>query len=465
MKHKVAKLVLITLLVPLFGIAYAVVTSQSFDETFGINESLSTQLLATIKQPFGEIIGVGDSLSTQLLATIKQPFGEIFVVGDSLNAQLLAAIRPAMGEPLGIGDQLTALVVSNVISGTSSTAVTTDSAGHTILTGKDSTGKVLAQIVLPLGTIGTPSITFTTSGADMMTQTTGITVPYPPGKSIKMNSNPGSTKACIVDSPTSVSLQTVSCIENKSTSTIVLDCSTTGITRTVSGFPNTPASRTYTCTISNEGGQNYIKVDGLAFSTVIIDNTPPEAYNQFDPLTKNDLVFGRDALSGVQPGSVTPLSVIPTRWGDDGDKQESSDQNENQNGPNNQGNAELRTYLVSDLLGNTISLVEKVKKQDHEIDVKMVSVKYNNGVVIKLGENEKQFKWSLGKDGTLKELDQEMKIGRDGNKQTVKAEFDSKKNKTTVTVEKPRHETKKDFAGLVLLRMATSNGNLGIEFP
>ena len=209
--------------------------------------------------------------------------------------------------------------------------------------------------------------------------------------------------------------------------------------------------------------------------TINIDKTPPEAYNQFDPLTKDVQVFGRDALSGVLPGPVTPISVVPTKWSDDGndqgsneqigDQKKSNDQSENKKGSDDKSNAELRTYLISDLAGNTLTVVEKVKKEDHQIDVKMVSLQYNNGQVIKLGENEKQFDWELKKDGTIKELDQEMKIGHEGNIQDVNAEFDAKKNKTIITVEKPKPETKTSLPGLVLLRMATSNGNLGIEFP
>jgi hypothetical protein len=189
--------------------------------------------------------------------------------------------------------------------------------------------------------------------------------------------------------------------------------------------------------------------------TINIDKTPPEAYNQFDPVTKDVQVFGRDALSGVLPGPVTPISVTPTKWNDHSGDQKGHD--------DDGGKAELRTYLISDLAGNTLTVIEKVKKEGHEIDAKMLSLQYNSGPVIKLGENEKQFEWKLNKDGTIKELDQEMKIGHDGSKQDVTAEFDAKKNKTTVTVEKP--ETKTSFPGLVLLRMATSNGNLGIEFP
>ncbi|TLX66662.1 MAG: Ig-like domain repeat protein, partial [Thaumarchaeota archaeon] len=238
-------------------------------------------------------------------------------------------------------------------------------------------------------------------------------------------------------------------------------------------------------TAKYSGDSNFNPITALLTQTVNPDTTPPEAYNQFDPTTKNVLVFGRDGESGVPPGPVTPLSVIPTNLNDDGDKQGSNDQggdqqvandqSENQKKSNSQSgdkkehddqsNAELRTYLISDLAGNSLTLVENVKKEGHEIKVKIVSLQYNNGPIIASSKNKESFDWSLNTDGSLKKLDQEMKVGKDTNQKEVEAKYDGKKNKTTIELEKPKPETKIVKDGLVLLRMATSNGNLNIEIP
>jgi len=71
---------------------------------------------------------------------------------------------------------------------------------------------------------------------------------------------------------------------------------------------------------------------------VSIDKTPPEAVITYDPKAHEIVVTGRDALSGVNPGSIPPVSVTPENWTDFG-----SDA------------AEKRTYLISDRADNTLA--------------------------------------------------------------------------------------------------------------
>jgi hypothetical protein len=201
--------------------------------------------------------------------------------------------------------------------------------------------------------------------------------------------------------------------------------------------------------------------------TVRIDRTPPEAYNQFDPATKNVLVFGRDSRSGVPPGPVAPASVVSVKWGDNDDhdgKKDGKDKDDEK------GNAELRTYRITDAAGNTLVLVEKVKKEGREIKAKIVSLQYNGGAVITPPENKKSFEWSLNKDGTLKELEQKLEIGKGKDKQVVKAKFEAEKNQTVIR-QGPDAEEDDDGKGvkvvkpgLVLLRLASDKGKLVIEF-
>ena len=66
--------------------------------------------------------------------------------------------------------------------------------------------------------------------------------------------------------------------------------------------------------------------------------------------------------------------------------------------------------------------------------------------------------------GFNKELEQKMRVGKGGEKEKVRAEFDAKKNQTTIKVEEPGADTKLVKPGLTLLRMATDKGDLNIEF-
>jgi len=190
-----------------------------------------------------------------------------------------------------------------------------------------------------------------------------------------------------------------------------------------------------------------------ATRTVSIDKTAPEAYNQFNPATLDIQVIGRDGGSGI--GSVTVTSTT-VKWGD-GDEDDDGDDDKG-------SKAELRTYTVTDAAGNTLVLVEKVKKSGHEIKVSMVSLRYNGGAVIALPENSKSYEWSLNKDGSLKELEQKMEVGKGKAKQSVEAKYEGKKNLTTIKVDAPKPETKVVKPGLALLRLATSNGSLVIEY-
>ena len=205
--------------------------------------------------------------------------------------------------------------------------------------------------------------------------------------------------------------------------------------------------------------------------TIRIDKTAPEAFNQFDPASKDVLVFGRDSGSGVPSGPIAPQSVVPIKWGDgenDKDKDNKDDKDKTDRDRDDEKEkdekAELRTYRITDAAGNTLVLVEKVKKAGHEIKIKVMSLQYNNGPVIIPPKNRKSFEWSTEKDGTLKELEQEMEVGKGKDRQEVEAKYDARKNQTIIKVDEPKTEKKIVKSGLALLRLATDKGKLVIEY-
>jgi hypothetical protein len=190
--------------------------------------------------------------------------------------------------------------------------------------------------------------------------------------------------------------------------------------------------------------------------TINLDKTPPEAFNHFDPVVHDVVLFGRDSLSGVPPGPVAPLSVVPIQVDPDGDDMGVPDADDVRK--------ELRTYQVLDLSGNSLTLVEKVKRNSHHISVKIVSLQYGQAAMITLPPNRESFEWELAKDGTLKELDQEVRVGQGNEAPRVDADFDAKPNQTVIRQDEPEPKTKTVKPGLALVRVATAAGTLSIEF-
>lgn len=217
-------------------------------------------------------------------------------------------------------------------------------------------------------------------------------------------------------------------------------------------------------TLTSEGaGQSLAgsatdKAGNLAIvgATLNIDKTPPETFSQFDPATHELGVFGRDSLSGVAPGPLTPISVVPANPGEDREHS-GADQDDGER-------AELRTYKILDAAGNALLLVARVKKEGREIKASFVSFQYADGPVLAASPNEEAFEWALAKDGTLSELEQRIEVQEGKDRCVWKAKYDARKNQTTIEQEDSQPETIIVKPGLVLLRMATGKGALAIEF-
>ena len=173
--------------------------------------------------------------------------------------------------------------------------------------------------------------------------------------------------------------------------------------------------------------------------TIRIDKKHPEAYLQWDTSARHILVFGRDSLSGTGSAPFAPVSVVPRP-----------------------GHKELRTYVVSDLAGNTETLVVEVKpgKDDESAEIK--SVRYDSGPTIWVTDNTLDVN-SETKNGSLKKLDQDARVG---DHKTVKAEadYDGKKDETKVELETRWSHHKATVHGLVLIQLATHHGQLRVEF-
>jgi hypothetical protein len=172
--------------------------------------------------------------------------------------------------------------------------------------------------------------------------------------------------------------------------------------------------------------------------SINIDKTAPEAVIQIDPVTRGLQVFGRDTLAGVLPGAVAPLSVTIV-----------------------QGATEQRTYSVTDLAGNTLTLVLEVKGDSNELKAEVISLQYNSGPILSVPGNKLLYDWKTNQNGSIKTLEQDLTIGSGSTAQEVDAEFRADRNETVITTKNPQGTTVQ--GGLVLLRLVSVQGQLVIE--
>jgi pectin methylesterase-like acyl-CoA thioesterase len=187
--------------------------------------------------------------------------------------------------------------------------------------------------------------------------------------------------------------------------------------------------------------------------TLSIDKTAPEAFLQFDPATKTVQLFGHDTLSGVTPGVVVPLPMTPATG---------SNANGNNDNDDGDGHAQRRTYHVLDLAGNALTLVLSIKQEGHEVKAQIVSLQYNTDPVIDAAQNSQSYNWETARNGTLKALEQTLVVYSGRTKQEVEAHFKAEKNQTVIEEKSPGLSVTRP--GLVLLRLASDQGRLVIEY-
>ena len=126
---------------------------------------------------------------------------------------------------------------------------------------------------------------------------------------------------------------------------------------------------------------------------------------------------------------------------------------------------EMRTYKIMDAAGNTLSLVLKVHATRHQLQANVVSLQYNGAAPLKIGQNAERFEWEMDEHGSLRHLEQQVRLGTGRDRQSTQADFNAHKNETRIEVEaagKPDvHVTK---PGLVLLQTNTAQGTLSITY-
>jgi len=173
----------------------------------------------------------------------------------------------------GVGDACD----PNLVPPSSSTGmdpqITTDPDGNAVITGTDpDSGAPIVTVILPPGSEISPdtSLDCDSQGQNTSCEISGVSVLYPPGKTMEIAVNPGVGQVCITDTPEgALALGLPSCGGTDiPASQVVMLCDDLGVTANLSGFPLAPFNRSYTCTTFETGGQPFMRVEGLAFTNL-----------------------------------------------------------------------------------------------------------------------------------------------------------------------------------------------------
>jgi large repetitive protein len=217
--------------------------------------------------------------------------------------------------------------------------------------------------------------------------------------------------------------------------TVTFHCTDDGSGVASASVPQTLSSEGANQSATGSCSDNVGHTTTQAFGGIDIDLTPPEGYLVFDPATQDLLLFGRDhGGSGIQSGPFAPVA----------------------SGKGGQ----VRTYTVADGAGNTLVLIVQVKPSDGAIQAAVTSLRYNAGATVTAPFTALAYTWSLNKDGSFKQLEQDLQVGTGKSQQHVDAVYGGKQNSTSIT----SGGTTTTVPGLALLRVATSSGGLVIEF-
>jgi hypothetical protein len=214
-------------------------------------------------------------------------------------------------------------------------------------------------------------------------------------------------------------------------------------------------------------------VETTKWIVVSIDKTPPEEVITYDPKKHQIVVTGRDALSGVNPGPIGPVSVTRSTWTDFG-----SD------------TAETRTYRIFDHAGNWLALTMKLKCGHDEFEFSVIDLRYSEETKPddrtkphKPQRNTIEFERLMGRglDHPLLAVTQEVRFGEGDARTTVEAIWDVVHDEAEIehlmgdyrcgpdyggrSNNSEHHGDKNDpeQRGLILLRVVTDKGRLKLE--
>ena len=163
--------------------------------------------------------------------------------------------------------------------------------------------------------------------------------------------------------------------------------------------------------------------------TTLYDITPPEVVFSFSTTTNDMLITGTDE-GGI-------ASVVTTT---------------------------SKTTII-DKAGNTL-VIPFTKYKDGKTKLKVVFEKLiYNDIVKNIPKTTLEYKWELNKNGTIKELEQDVIVK---NTRRVSAKYESKKNETKITDKEKEDGDKRNVksikSGLVVLTISTQNSVVDVQY-
>jgi hypothetical protein len=197
-----------------------------------------------------------------------------------------------------------------------------------------------------------------------------------------------------------------------------------------------------TTTLSYFATDNEGNVSETGTTTIKLDRTAPEAFLRFDPATRDVVLFGRDALSGVPAGVVAPSNVRRVITGDRNLR------------------AEIRTYDLVDAAGNTLQLTASVGITSSDLAAGIQTLQYNGGAVTRPAYSLISAQWKLKKNA-IDELKQTFVVTFPS--QTANTAWTAKSNQTKLTTTIGGVTQTTTVAGMLLPRLATNAGALVVE--
>lgn len=216
--------------------------------------------------------------------------------------------------------------------------------------------------------------------------------------------------------------------------TVTFMCSDTGGSGVASSSPPT--------TVSSEGADQSAAgscTDNVGHTTtgtfggIDIDLTAPEGYEVFDPSSGDVLVYATDqGGSGVPPSPIPPVSV----------------------------GTDERRYEIDDGAGNSLTLLLRVESISGGVDSWVETLTYDHGPTLAAPDNHVTDTFHQEQDESLRNLTQEVSVGKGPTADHVTAEYRSNKDETIIDVARHDGSTR---PGVVLIRLGTNAGALDIE--
>jgi hypothetical protein len=203
-------------------------------------------------------------------------------------------------------------------------------------------------------------------------------------------------------------------------------------------------------------------VEAAKSLTVRLDTTGPEAALQYDAARRDVALGGRDATAGMMvAGPLTPAGSVPTYW--DASAVFSA---------RTPYDSELRTYTLTDRAGNTLVLTVVVNRSDTLVRMRIVSTQVNGGAVVAAPTNTMSFTLTSTRSGSPV-LNTVVELVQEGQHRVTTASANPETNQTTITTTTTPDPfvrgatattTTVTRPGQVLVRLATTQGKLAVEF-